>query len=50
MKKLQDVLKSEILKRQVKTDASEIRTSLVEKPLRGATQKCVGNLGQNGCG
>lgn len=50
MKKLQDVLKSEDLKRRLKTDASRTRPLLVEKPLRGATQKCVGNLDQNGCG
>lgn len=50
MKKLQEVLQNETLKRRVKTDASKTSPSLVEKPLRGATQKCVGNLGENGCG
>jgi hypothetical protein len=40
----------EVLKRRIKTDAPKTSSSLVEKPLRGATQKCVGNLGENGCG
>jgi len=45
MKKLESVLKSQDLKRLVKTDAAK-----VEKPLRGATQKCVSSSGGNGCG
>lgn len=50
MKKLQEVLHNEGLKRRVNTDASKTSAAPVERPLRGATQKCVGNLGENGCG
>ena len=50
MRKLQDVLKAEDLKRDVSTVVSNTRAELVEKPLRGATQKCVGTPGEHGCG
>ena len=51
MKKLQDVLKNEELRREVSKSVLNAGAVLVEKPLRGATQTCVdSSANANGCG
>lgn len=50
MKKLETVLKSQGLSDQLSPDAKKTSRALIDKPLRGASQKCVGSAGQAGCG